>query len=113
VKGVGALVVSVPLFLVMFAAAYYLMGDAAPETFSEPLTRVDSMYFTVTVFATVGFGDITAVTQSARVVTTLQMMSGLVLVGLIARLIVAAVQEGRSRQENTRSGERPGTARRP
>ena len=114
-KGIGALVVSVPLFLVLFAATYYLLGDAEPATFSEPLTRVDSMYFTVTVFATVGFGDITAVTQGARVVTTLQMVSGLVLVGLIARLIVAAVQEGRSRQENShaRSEERPATARRP
>jgi len=114
-KGVGTLVVSVPLFLVLFAATYFLMGDAEPATFSEPLTRVDSMYFTVTVFATVGFGDITAVTQGARVVATLQMVLGLVLVGLIARLIVAAVQEGRSRQENSHpgSGEQPATARRP
>jgi len=106
-KGVGTLVVSLPLFLVLFAATYFLMGDAEPATFSEPLTRVDSIYFTVTVFATVGFGDITAVTQSARVVTTVQMVSGLVLVGLIARLVLAAVQEGRSRQERNhpRSGE--------
>lgn len=114
-KGVGALVVSVPLFLVLFAATYYLMADAEPTTFSEPLTRMDSMYFTVTVFATVGFGDIAAVTQGARAVTTLQMVLGLVLVGLIARLIVAAVQEGRSRQENghPRSGEQQAAARRP
>jgi voltage-gated potassium channel len=114
-KGVGVLVVSAPLFLVLFAATYYLMGDAEPAAFSEPLTRVDSMYFTVTVFATVGFGDITAVTQSARVVTTLQMVSGLVLVGLIARLVFGAVQEGRTRQERNhpRSGEQSATAKRP
>jgi voltage-gated potassium channel len=114
-KGVGVLVVSAPLFLVLFAATYYLMGDAEPAAFSEPLTRVDSMYFTVTVFATVGFGDIAAVTQSARVVTTLQMLSGLVLVGLIARVVFAAVQEGRSRQKHShpRSGEQSATSERP
>lgn len=98
VKGIGTLVVSAPLFLVLFAATYFLMGDADESNFSEPLTRMDSLYFTVTVFATVGFGDITAVTQPARVVTTLQMVTGLVLVGLIARVILAAVQEGRSRK---------------
>ncbi len=96
-KGLGAIVVSAPLFLLLFAATYFLMGDADQGNFSEPLTRMDSLYFTVTVFATVGFGDITAVTQPARVVTTVQMVTGLVLVGLIARVILAAVQEGRSR----------------
>jgi hypothetical protein len=97
-KGVGAIVVSAPLFLVLFAATYFLMGDADQGNFSEPLTRMDSLYFTVTVFTTVGFGDITSVTQPARVVTTVQMVTGLVLVGLIARVILSAVQEGRSRQ---------------
>jgi hypothetical protein len=55
------------------------------------------MYFTVTVFATVGFGDITAVSQSARAVAMTQMLGDLVLVGLIARAIVDAVNRGRNR----------------
>ena len=101
-QAVSALVVSVPLFLTLFAMTYYLMGEAEPSTFSEPMTRLDSMYFTVTVFATVGFGDITAVSQGARAVTTVQMMGGLVLVGLIARVIFGAVQEGRSRRDEGR-----------
>ena len=101
-QAVSALVVSVPLFLTLFAITYYLMGEAEPSTFSEPMTRLDSMYFTVTVFATVGFGDITAVSQGARAVTTVQMMGGLVLVGLIARVIVGAVQVGRSRRDDGR-----------
>ena len=101
-QAVSALVVSVPLFLTLFAMTYYLMGDAEPSTFSEPMTRLDSLYFTVTVFATVGFGDITAVSQGARAVTTVQMMGGLVLVGLIARVIFGAVQESRSRRDDGR-----------
>lgn len=107
VRAAGALMVSVPLFLSLFAATYYLMGDAEPGAFSEPLTRLDAMYFTVTVFATVGFGDITAVSESARAVATLQMIGDLVLVGLIARVIFGAVQEGRSRRDVPRAEGEP------
>ena len=93
-RAVGALIVSVPLFLIVFATTYYLMGQAEPGHWSEPLSRLDAIYFTVTVFATVGFGDITAATADARAVVTGQMVTGLVLVGLIARVVVGAMQEG-------------------
>lgn len=96
-RAVGALVVSVPLFLVLFATTYVLLAERDPTMFSEPLTRLDALYFTVTVFATVGFGDITAVTQTARAVAMTQMIGDLVLVGLIARAIVDAVNRGRDR----------------
>ena len=92
VRAVAALVVTVPLFLVVFASIYYLMGVSDPAQWSEPLTKLDALYFTVTVFVTVGFGDITAVSQTARALTTVQMMAGLTLVGVIARVVVGAVQ---------------------
>jgi putative Mn2+ efflux pump MntP len=56
------------------------------------------LYFTVTVFATVGFGDIVATTQGARVVVMGQMVSGIVIIGLGARIIVDAVKRGQRRQ---------------
>ena len=98
VQGIGTLMVTVPLFLVVFATTYYLMGDADPRWFSESMTRLDALYFTVTVFATVGFGDITAVSETARAVTTVQMVGDVVLVGLVARVVLGAVQEARTRQ---------------
>ena len=58
-RAVSALAVTVPLFLVVFASIYYLMGSADPAQWSEPLTKLDALYYTVTVFVTVGFGDIT------------------------------------------------------
>ena len=91
-RAVSALVVTVPLFLVVFATIYHLMSLADRSQWSEPLTRLDALYFTVTIFATVGFGDITAVSQTARAVTLVQMMAGLTLVGVIARVVVGAVQ---------------------
>jgi len=47
------------------------------------------------VFATVGFGDITATTVLARVLVTGQMVTGIVNVGLGARIIIVdAIKQG-------------------
>jgi voltage-gated potassium channel len=94
-RAVGALATSAPLFLLQFATSYYVMGTISAANFSEPLTRTDALYFTVTVFATVGFGDITATTQTARVLVMAQMLLGIVVVGLGARIFVDAVKQGR------------------
>ena len=96
-QAIATLVVVVPLFLSLFATSYFMMSHADEGSFTEPLTKLDSIYFTVTTFATVGFGDIVARTEVARGVVTLQMAGGLILVGFIARVIAAAVQEARSR----------------
>ena len=74
------------------------MGHAQPTTFAQPLSRIDSMYFSATVFTTVGFGDIAARGEAARVVVTLQMMLDLVVVGLVVRLVVNAIKIGKQRQ---------------
>ena len=93
-RAVGALATSVPLFLLLFAGTYFVMGGISEGNFNEPLTRTDALYFTVTVFATVGFGDIVATTQGARVVVMGQMVAGIVIIGLGARIIVDAVKRG-------------------
>ena len=62
---------------------------------THPLTRTDVLYFTVTVFSTVGFGDISAVSQSARLVVTAQMLLDLLALGLVIRAFVGAVQLAR------------------
>jgi hypothetical protein len=99
VRVIGALATSVPLFLAVFATTYYLMGLARPENFSEPLSRLDAAYFTVSVFSTVGFGDILAVSAAARGVATVQMLGDLVIAGLVARTLLGAVQHNLSRRE--------------
>jgi voltage-gated potassium channel len=60
IRAVEGLAFSLPLFILLFATTYYLMDHANGATFTQPLTRIDSMYFWATVFTTVGFGDITA-----------------------------------------------------
>jgi voltage-gated potassium channel len=96
-RAIEAVALSLPLFLLLFAATYTLLSDSDPAAFTEPLSRFDSLYFVVTVFATVGFGDITAVSAVARVLVTVQMVGDLVLIGLVLRVFLTAVDRGRRR----------------
>lgn len=100
-KAVEALAATVVLFLVLFASAYYLLDRSAPGSFTEPLSKTDALYFTMTTFSTVGFGDIAARTETGRVMAMLQMAGGLLLVGLAARVLAGAVQEGLRRRVST------------
>lgn len=49
-----------------------------------------------------GFGDVTAKTETARLVVTGQMIADLVILGLGIRIIVGAVTRGRQRQQRQR-----------
>ena len=99
VRAIQALATTVPLYLLLFAATYFLMSHTSSSNFNvHGLTRTDSIYFTVTVFTTVGFGDISPASQVARLVVTAQMIFNLLVLGLGVRLIVGAVQQ--ARQDN-------------
>ncbi|WP_405526338.1 potassium channel family protein [Streptomyces canus] len=98
-RAVESLAALVTLFALLFATSYFLLERATPGSFTEPLTRTDALYFTLTVISTVGFGDITAHTETARVMTMIQMVGGLLLVGVAARVVVKAVETGQRRQD--------------
>ena len=78
-----------------------IRGRNSAASFTQPLTRTDALYFTVTVFTTVGFGDITAKSETARVVLIVQMLGDLVLLGAGARVLLGAVQHSRERRSKT------------
>lgn len=98
-----ALTTSFPIAILVFATTYFLMGQADPENFSQPVTRVDTLYFTVVTFATVGFGDITPVSELARLTVTIQIIVDLILVGLVVRVFVQSVQRGLARRDEADS----------
>jgi voltage-gated potassium channel Kch len=97
-KAVEALAATLVLFLLLFAGTYYLLEHSTPGSFSEPLTKTDSLYFTLTTFTTVGYGDVAPRTQTGRVLTMVQMAGGLLLVGVAARILAGAVQAGLRRR---------------
>jgi hypothetical protein len=97
-RAIEAMATAIPLLLLLFASAYYLMYHADSGSFSQTLNRTGALYLTVTVFSTVGFGDIVPKTDPARIATMIQMLVDLVVLGLIARLIVSAVQQSVQRR---------------
>jgi voltage-gated potassium channel len=102
VRAMQALATSVTLVLVLYSSLYSTIAYNQPDSFTQTLSRTDGLYFTVTVFATVGFGDITPRSELARIVTTTQMLFGLVAFGLIVRTLLGAVQVAVQRRENER-----------
>ena len=62
-RAIEALAILVPLYLLIFARIYLSNSIGDPAAFNQPLDKTTALYFTVTVFATVGFGDIVAQSQ--------------------------------------------------
>ncbi|MER5557456.1 ion channel [Streptomyces sp. NPDC002506] len=108
-RAVEALATAVPLFLVLFSASYFLLAHDVPGSFSEPLTRTASLYFTISVFVTVGFGDIVPTSEAARALTSVQMIVDLVLLAVLGKAVFGAVRMGlRRRSAGPGPGPRPG-----
>jgi voltage-gated potassium channel len=112
-RAIVAIMVSLPVFLLVFSTTYYLIENASSGAFSESLSRTDALYFTVTVFATVGFGDITPTEAPTRVLVMFQMLGDLVLVGLIGRVVVGAVSVGLQRRPAAPDGNEVSVSSRP
>jgi hypothetical protein len=99
-RGVESLVVSVPLLVLSFAATYAVVDHNSHGSFTEALSRLDAAYLAVTVLATVGFGDITPVTETARSLVMAQMLVDLAFVGLVAKVLVGAVRRRRDEMQS-------------
>lgn len=97
-RAVEALAFSVPLYMLLFATTYFVMAHTHQDAFGVPLSRTDAMYFSTTVFTTVGFGDITAKSEVARLVVTVQMWLDLVFLGLVLRVVTQAISYSQRRR---------------
>jgi hypothetical protein len=101
-RAIETAVVALSLLIGVFASVYVSMAHADLRNFSEPLSRTGGLYFTITVLATVGFGDITPKTDAARLVVSFQMLLDLTIIGVLVKLIVGAARTGVERQRSTR-----------
>jgi len=90
-----ALVLLLTILMTGFAAVYYGMNHAHDQ-FRGIDTRIDALYFTVTTLSTVGYGDITAVTQTGRVAVTVQMLFDLAFLGIAVRVLSATARRRRT-----------------
>ncbi len=92
-----ALGVIIPLFLILFASLYLSLSNTSASNFSQSLDHTRALYFTITVFSTVGFGDITPNTDPARIVVSVQMLADLVIIGIVVRLLINAAKTSLAR----------------
>jgi voltage-gated potassium channel len=95
-RGVEVVVFALLLLVVVFAFTYLSLSRSDAASFSEHLDRVDAFYFTVTTVSTVGFGDITAKSDAARIIVSMQMLFDVALLAGLARLVVLATRLGLS-----------------
>lgn len=82
-----ALILVAAMFLAIFSMIYVSVSQSQPDAFTEPLDPFTSYYFSLTVLATVGFGDITPVTTLARSVTMVQMALDLAFIAVIIKVV--------------------------
>lgn len=87
-----AVVVAAAASVVLFAALYRMADATDTSAFSETLDHIDGLYLSMATFSTVGFGDIHAVSSTARLLVTLQMVVDVAVLAGAARaaFVVAA-----------------------
>ena len=77
------------LLVPAFGVIYYLN----PSFWKEPLTIVQSVYFSVVTITTLGYGDIVPQTELARVLTALEAGLGIVTIGLFLNAVARRSNE--------------------
>ncbi|MFX0200082.1 MAG: potassium channel family protein [Candidatus Hodarchaeota archaeon] len=63
-----------------FAVIYYSLDRIIPEAFQSNLTVLDSIYFSLMTFTTVGYGDISPMSFSAKLVSVIEICFSFVFV---------------------------------
>ncbi len=94
----------VAMFLAFFSVTYYAMSLAEPASFSEDLDQFSAFYFTVTVLATVGFGDITPVTIPARSVAMVQMGFDIAFIAVAVRIVTGTANQAMKNRDEVANG---------
>ncbi|MET9344822.1 potassium channel family protein [Nonomuraea sp. NPDC003804] len=79
--------------LVLFALADYAVATRLNGQFVGLTTKTDALYFSMTTFATVGFGDIHASGQLGRGLLLVQMTFNLVVLATAASLMSLRIKE--------------------
>lgn len=96
-RAIGALIEAMALIFILFigvlARLYHVMSISFPDSFNRSLDFFDAMYFSMTVFSTVGFGDIYPQSHLAQGLVIFQMVMDIVLLGVVVRVLVESAQE--------------------
>lgn len=89
-EGLAFVAVMAAVLVLSYAWLYLVMSVSDPATFTEDLNKVSAVYFTVTVLATVGFGDITPTGDVSRLVVTSQMLLGFTVITIAIKTVLSS-----------------------
>ena len=104
-RAVESIALAVPFFLTTYAAAYVTLSTISADSFSQPLDRTAGLYFSIVTFGTVGYGDISPVSDLARLLVSSQILGDLVFIALVLRIVAGASSRTLGRQSGARPAE--------
>ena len=91
-RAVEGFALVVPLTAVLFASTYLALSAATPDAFSERLDHVGALYLSMATMTTIGFGDIAARSDAARIVVMVQMVADVAVLDIATRIAVLTVR---------------------
>jgi voltage-gated potassium channel len=112
-RAVEALILSAAMFLAIFSIIYVSISLEHPGSFTEQLDSFSAYYYSLTVLATVGFGDIAPTSVAARAVTMVQMSLDIAFIAVLIRVMGGAAKKAlhrRATEERTRQHDDQGSA---
>ena len=89
VRSLPAIAMLVMLVVVGFSMSFFILAENAPDQMAGVETRTDALYFTLSTMTTVGFGDVHATGQFARVMVISLITFNVVVVATLLRGLTA------------------------
>ena len=78
-----------------FANTYYVLSLQSRGCFGSSLSRIDAVYFTLTTLSTVGYGDVTPMSGTCRLVASGQMLVTMLLLTIFVGLLVGVLSQSK------------------
>ncbi|MFI9643148.1 potassium channel family protein [Micromonospora sp. NPDC051925] len=100
VRSLSRLVVALVAGLLAFALADYVVAGSGPGQFVGLRTRLDALYFALATLTTIGYGDVHAQGQLAKVIVCVQMLFSIGVIATGASIVVRQLtgRPGRGRR---------------
>ena len=109
-RRIDGLVIALMVAVLGFALGFYLLAERQPDQIAGLETRVDALYFTMSTLLTIGYGDVHATGQTARILVLIQMLFNVVILATAASTISTRIRtRAEKRAEERRAAEADGS----
>lgn len=88
---IWSLIINMTIFLFLSAGVIYLISSYDTSSFTESLSWFDSLYFVIVSVTTVGYGDITAVTEFSRLIVIVIICIGFIIIPVQVTALAQAI----------------------